>query len=88
MTEDEYELDRWFEDDVAAVNNKLVIQRLNRYNEGRYTCEATNREGKDQAMFEVKIICKYRRLRLSQTLYRRLRLSQTLLENEKKLSSR
>lgn len=57
-TEYDYELDKWFEDDVAAVDNKLIIQKVNRYNEGTYTCKAVNAEGKDEAVFKLKIICK------------------------------
>ena len=60
LSVDDYELDRWFYDDAGAVDDKLIIRRLNRYNEGKYTCQTSNTEGKDEAFFEVKIICESR----------------------------
>lgn len=42
--------------DVAAIGGSLKIRRLGRFNEGTYTCRASNKVGETEALFTAKII--------------------------------
>lgn len=40
--------------DVAAIDGVLRIRRVSRFNEGSYTCKASNEEGKSEEYFTLK----------------------------------
>ncbi|XP_068741513.1 hemicentin-1-like isoform X2 [Montipora capricornis] len=42
--------------DVAAISGSLQIRKLGRFNEGSYTCRASNDEGETDALFTAKIV--------------------------------
>ena len=41
---------------VAAIDGSLRIRRLGRFNEGTYTCRASNDAGSSEALFTAKIV--------------------------------
>lgn len=45
-----------FRGDVAAIDGTLRIRRLTRFNEGTFTCRASNDAGETKALFTAKII--------------------------------
>ena len=47
-----------FQGGVAAVNGVLTIRRLSRFNEGSYTCRASNENGEAEEIFSAKILGK------------------------------
>lgn len=44
--------------DVAAFDGVLRIRRVSRFNEGSYTCKASNEEGKSEEYFTLKRLSK------------------------------
>ena len=47
-----------FRGGVAATDGTLTIRNLGRFNEGTYTCRASNKAGSMTALFTAKIISK------------------------------
>ena len=45
-----------YQGDVAARDGSLRIRRLGRFNEGTFTCRASNDAGETDALFTAKII--------------------------------
>ena len=51
-----YQMSDRFIGDVAAIFGSLKIRKLGRFNEGSYTCRASNDEGETEALFTAKIV--------------------------------
>ena len=48
-----------FRGDVAAIDGALRIRRVGLFNEGTYTCRASNDAGATEALFTVKRVSEY-----------------------------
>ena len=55
----EYPVTERFQGGVAARDGTLTIRSLTRFNEGTYTCRASNKAGSTTALFTAKIFSKY-----------------------------